>query len=106
MKNPDEPTIGHIKRDEDDHHAVSVIISLDDSFSLKQVSRIKFYRNLKFNIIQISIKIYIVKIKTFLLRLYKYKILIYFITKSFLKYSSIFFFQSKINFFDFFQIIN
>jgi len=33
---PDEPTIGHIKRDEGDHHAVSVIVSLDDSFTLKQ----------------------------------------------------------------------
>jgi len=32
----DEPTIGHIKRDEEDHHAVSVIVSLDDSFTLKQ----------------------------------------------------------------------
>lgn len=32
-----EPTIGHIKRDEDDHHAVTVIASLDDSFTLKQV---------------------------------------------------------------------
>lgn len=33
----DEPTIGHVKRDEDEHHAVTVISSLDDSFSLKQV---------------------------------------------------------------------
>ena len=32
----DEPTIGHIKRDEEDHHAVSVIVSLDDSFTLRQ----------------------------------------------------------------------
>lgn len=33
----DDPTIGHIKRDEEDHHAVSVIVSLDDSITLKQV---------------------------------------------------------------------
>lgn len=32
----DEPTIGHIKRDEEDHHAVTVIASLSDVFSLKQ----------------------------------------------------------------------
>ena len=32
----DEPTIGHIKRDEDEHHAVTVLVSLEDSFSLKQ----------------------------------------------------------------------
>ena len=38
IKVPDEPTIGHIKRDEEDHHAVSVIISLNDSFTLKQVN--------------------------------------------------------------------
>lgn len=32
----DEPTIGHIKRDEEDHHAVTVIASLSDTYSLKQ----------------------------------------------------------------------
>jgi hypothetical protein len=32
----DEPTIGHIKRDEDDHHAVTIIASLDDKITLKQ----------------------------------------------------------------------
>ena len=37
QKQIDEPTIGHIKRDEDDHHAVTVISSLEDSFTLKQV---------------------------------------------------------------------
>jgi hypothetical protein len=35
-KENDEPTIGHIKRDEEDHHAVTVISSLNDSFTLKQ----------------------------------------------------------------------
>ena len=32
----DEPTIGHIKRDEEDHHAVTVILSLDDSITQRQ----------------------------------------------------------------------
>jgi histone-lysine N-methyltransferase MLL3 len=32
----DEPTIGHIKRDEDEHHAVTVLVSLEDSFTLRQ----------------------------------------------------------------------
>lgn len=32
----DEGTIGTIKRDEDDHHAVTVISSLNDSFNLQQ----------------------------------------------------------------------
>lgn len=32
----DEPTIGHVKRDEDDHHAVTVIASLSDAYTLKQ----------------------------------------------------------------------
>ena len=32
----DEPTIGHIKRDENEHHAVTVLVSLEDSFTLKQ----------------------------------------------------------------------
>jgi hypothetical protein len=31
----DEPTIGQIKRDDEDHHAVTIIASLDDSFILK-----------------------------------------------------------------------
>lgn len=31
-----EPTIGHIKRDEDDHHAVTVLVGTDDSFTLFQ----------------------------------------------------------------------
>ncbi len=33
----DEPTIGHIKRDEDESHAVTVLVSLEDSFTLNQV---------------------------------------------------------------------
>ena len=31
----DEPTIGQIKRDDENHHAVTIIASLDDSFILK-----------------------------------------------------------------------
>jgi hypothetical protein len=31
----DDPTIGQIKRDDEDHHAVTIIASLDDSFILK-----------------------------------------------------------------------
>jgi hypothetical protein len=34
-KSNDEPTIGQIKRDDEDHHAVTIITSLEDSFELK-----------------------------------------------------------------------